>query len=510
MKTAIIYTRVSTDEQVENMSLGNQLEACEKYAEANGLEVLKVFVEEGESAKTANRPQLLALIRYCQEHKGQVSTLLVWKLDRFSRRTKDHHAIKAVLKKVGVSLASVTEPIEDTTLGRLMETMLSGFAQFDNEVRAERSIGGMAKRVEEGSWPFMAPIGYRNVKDAMNRPTLEADEKGPLVAKWLREFSKGVYTQREMHKLAWQMGITNKSGKRLVYQYTCNMLRNGVYAGIVRSKLVEGDRKGLHAGLITMSEFEANQDILTGKPRKGLLKTKMGGEWPLRGGFVVCHLCSTPITGSTPRGNGGVYLKYSCPKCRRSVTGKQVSEDKEALHRQFLERLKAVKFTDDDLLLFRATVLKRWESEYADARNARRKIDKSMQVLEEEKDTVVRNLAKTGQLAKNKRVIDQIDSELVTMQMQRGQAWEEELDRDAIVGYAANFIGNLAKMWEDAEPEYKRRFQKMIFPGGIRYDFGIGFGTAKLGLCFEVIQQIADDKSTLVGPAGFEPATKRL
>src|SRR6266851_5544821 len=146
MKKAVIYIRVSTDEQVENMSLGNQLDACQRYAESNGLEVAKVFREEGESAKTAKRPQLLALLEFCQKHKGEIHTLVVWKVDRFSRRTEDHMAIKAALKKVGVGLSSVTEPIEDTVMGRLMETVLSGFAQFDNEVRAERSVGGMVKR----------------------------------------------------------------------------------------------------------------------------------------------------------------------------------------------------------------------------------------------------------------------------------------------------------------------------------------------------------------------------
>jgi site-specific DNA recombinase len=511
MKKVVVYTRVSTDEQVENMSLGNQLEACSRYAEAQELEVVKVFREEGESAKTTKRPQLNALLEYCQKHKGEINGLVVWKVDRFSRRTEDHMYVKALLKKSGVSLMSVTEPIEDTVMGRLMETVLSGFAQFDNEVRAERSVGGMVKRLEEGSWPFHAPVGYRNVKDALGRPTIEPSEQGPKVAKWLREFLKGGYTQREMYKMAAQMGISKKSGNPLVYQYTCNMLRNGLYAGVVTSSLINGPRKGLHEPLISTEEFEAIQDILSGKRRQGIVKDAKGEEWPLRGGgFMKCALCSSAITGSNPRGNGGSYPKYSCPKCRRPITGKQVSENKEAVHREFLDRLRLIHFSEEKLSLFREVVLKRWELEYKDARQQRREIDKTSEKLEDEKDELIRNLSKTGQLERSKRVVDKIDRELVALQIQRGQLHEEELDREAIVGYAINFIRDLAKLWEDASPQHKLRFQKMVFPQGITYDFGVGFGTAKLGLCFGIMGEPDERISTLVGPAGLEPATKRL
>ena len=77
---------------------------------------------------------------------------------------------------------------------------------------------------------------------------------------------------------------------------------------------------------------------------------------------------------------------------------------------------------------------------------------------------------------------------------------------------SANFIGNVSKLWKDAAPEHRVRFQKMVFPEGISYDFGIGFGTAKLGLALEVIQEITENDSTWWGrlelnqpPSGYEP-----
>jgi DNA invertase Pin-like site-specific DNA recombinase len=176
MNNCIIYTRVSTDEQVEGKSLDNQLDACTKFAEQNRWAIAQVFTEKGVSAKTTDRAELIKLLKYCTENKGKVSHLIVWKLDRFARKAQDHLALKAVLSKVGVKVVSVTENIEDTNSGKLMETVLAAFAEFDNDVRTERTTKGIRARMDEGAWPFFAPLGYKNYKDQLSRPTLKAEE----------------------------------------------------------------------------------------------------------------------------------------------------------------------------------------------------------------------------------------------------------------------------------------------------------------------------------------------
>ncbi len=72
MVGAVIYVRVSTKEQTENLSLPTQLRACEEYCRRQGYEVLERFHEEGESAKTTDRSQLQNLLKYCRTRKGKV------------------------------------------------------------------------------------------------------------------------------------------------------------------------------------------------------------------------------------------------------------------------------------------------------------------------------------------------------------------------------------------------------------------------------------------------------
>src|SRR5687767_7559861 len=72
MVGAVIYVRVSTKEQTENLSLPTQLRACEEYCRRQGYEVLERFHEEGESAKSTDRSQLQNLLTFCRLNKGRV------------------------------------------------------------------------------------------------------------------------------------------------------------------------------------------------------------------------------------------------------------------------------------------------------------------------------------------------------------------------------------------------------------------------------------------------------
>jgi len=156
MVGAVIYVRVSTKEQTENLSLPTQLRACEEYCRRQGYEILERFHEEGESAKTTDRSQLQALLKYCRTHKGKVHFVVVYNLTRFAREKYDHFALRAHLKSLGISLRSATEPIDDTSTGKLMEGVLASFAQFDNDVRSDRTRAGMRAALELGRWTFPA------------------------------------------------------------------------------------------------------------------------------------------------------------------------------------------------------------------------------------------------------------------------------------------------------------------------------------------------------------------
>src|SRR6478752_3250012 len=198
MVGAVIYVRVSTKEQTENLSLPTQLRACEEYCRREGLNVLARFKEEGESAKTADRTELRRMLEFCRTHKDRLNFVVVFNLTRFARDKYDHFALRSHLQSLGISLRSATEPIDETSTGKLMEGVLAAFAQFDNDCRSDRTRTGMKAALELGRWTFLAPIGYVNAPRAMGKSLIPDPERAALVRRAFQDFATGRFTKHEV------------------------------------------------------------------------------------------------------------------------------------------------------------------------------------------------------------------------------------------------------------------------------------------------------------------------
>ncbi|MDB5178219.1 MAG: site-specific recombinase [Patescibacteria group bacterium] len=512
MRTAVIYTRVSSKEQVDGYSLENQLKDCQAYAEGKGLLVQAVFVEEGESAKTDQRSQFQKMILHSIKHRRDLDVVIVWKLDRFARNAGDHFAVRKLLAGYGVKLRSATEQIDETPTGKLIEGTLAIFAEFDNDIRSLRCSAGMTASVEEGCWPFSPPTGYRAVKDPQKRATLEPNEQAGLVKKLLLEFRTGKYTQKDAAKLAASIGLVGRTGKPFTQQTICNMLRNPIYAGIVRSSMVDGDVDGIHPPLISVGDHKAIQAILSGRKKAITPYAKRNEHWPLRGKALRCGDCDSSITGSAPRGSSGAYyMRYNCPKCRKSVTGKITSIANDVMHEQFEAQLAAATPTEGSLRLYREVVLRRWNQEYREAFERRKAIDRELDGIDATAITV------TDMIVDNKLDAQMGRDKHQRLKRQREQLEEEkrelkndEANKRQIVDMAIGFMADPVRFWREATVEDKQRFQKMVFPDGITYDFGNGFRTATLGLNFQLSADVAGDKSKMVATGRFELPTKSL
>ena len=162
-KKAVIYIRVSSEEQVENFSLKTQEEICRRDAKYKGYEVAQVFREEGRSAKNIiGRPVLLQMIDFCRKNKKEVKGVFVYRLDRLSRQTADYLALRKRFYEMGISLNSASEPTGNSPTEKLLETVLASFAQHDNDVRSERTKNGMRARFLMGLVTNHVPLGYIN------------------------------------------------------------------------------------------------------------------------------------------------------------------------------------------------------------------------------------------------------------------------------------------------------------------------------------------------------------
>ena len=170
-----MYVRVSSKEQVDGYSIGEQIERLEKYADAMEWDIIKTFVDPGYSGGNTDRPGLKEMIKEIE--KGGVDKVVVYKLDRLSRSQLDTlYLIEKVFLANNTDFVSMSENFDTSTpFGRAMIGILAVFAQLEREQIKERTMVGKEARAKEGKWGggSTEPIGY-NYNIA--KDLLEVDE----------------------------------------------------------------------------------------------------------------------------------------------------------------------------------------------------------------------------------------------------------------------------------------------------------------------------------------------
>jgi len=159
---AIGYVRVSTDEQVrEGVSIAAQRKRIEAYAIAKGLELVDLLMDEGLSGKNLNRPALQKLLTSCRTRT--VDHVIVWKLDRLTRRTKHLlNLVEDVFLAKNIELHSVSESLDTSTPhGRFVLTLFGGLAQMERELIGERTKSALEYKRQLGQPTSHAPLGFR-------------------------------------------------------------------------------------------------------------------------------------------------------------------------------------------------------------------------------------------------------------------------------------------------------------------------------------------------------------
>ena len=111
MEKAVIYVRVPSEEQAKHgFSIENQKKVCSEFAERNGYYIDKLFVDEGKSAKNLDRPEIQELMLYCSKKKNNIKAVIIWRLDRISRNTRDYHGIlKPLFEQKAIEYATYFE-----------------------------------------------------------------------------------------------------------------------------------------------------------------------------------------------------------------------------------------------------------------------------------------------------------------------------------------------------------------------------------------------------------------
>lgn len=299
-----IYTRVSTEEQAQQgISLEAQVKRCQGMLQGQGLSVAEVYEDAGFSAKDLRRPALQRLLADARD--GKVAGIMVWKLDRLTRNTRDLLRLEEDLKNLRVGLASVQERLDTGTAGgRFSLTLMGALSQLEREQTGERVRAVIVHKKAKGEFcGGQIPAGMRATGPNGHR-TLEVDPTwGPVVAKVWERVANGD-TLLGVARFLTESGMpTPRKGSRWAKNNVSRLLAKRLYVGV----------------LVDEATFERCRTVIDQRyaPTFGRTATNRSTchpntlrVWMLQG-IARCAHCGSALVGSCHGANRLPYLRCS-------------------------------------------------------------------------------------------------------------------------------------------------------------------------------------------------------
>ena len=326
-KRAVSYIRVSTREQAqrggseEGFSLPAQREANKRKAQSMGALVVKEFADRGESARSANRPELQKMLAYLKEDGG-IDYVIVHKLDRLARNRADDVEINRAFEEAGVRLVSTSENIDQTPGGMLLHGIMSSIAEFYSRNLANEVMKGMGEKARNGGTLGKAPLGYVNVRgrDEHGREvrTVALDEeRAPLLRLAFSEYATGNWTVSQLADHLNTLGLSipptpRRCAKPITATRLHKILRHPYYKGVISFQGVE--YAGAHEPLVDEETWSQVQAMLDSH--------RYGERQRIHNHFlkstVVCGQCGARLSVQNAKNSKGtIYPYFVCARrCR--------------------------------------------------------------------------------------------------------------------------------------------------------------------------------------------------
>jgi site-specific DNA recombinase len=518
MKKAIIYIRVSTDEQAERgHSLAYQEDKLRKYCELKNIEVVQ-FYKDDHSAKTFDRPAFNQLLENVKKNKQEASLLLFIKWDRFSRNTGDAYYMINVLNRLGVEPQAIEQPLDlNVPENKIMLAFYLASPEVENDRRALNVISGMRRARKEGRFLGMAPKGYLNQRDEANKPIIVPD---PISSSLIREaFEQVAQGTKPVFTILEEL---QQKGLKCSKSNMWHVLTNPVYYGGVEVSTFKDEPYeivvGRHEAIITQELFENVQDVLFNRKRKVPVKNTKKEELPLRG-LLKCKVCGGNLTGSASKNRlKQSYFYYHCRlKCNERFRAELAND-------WILSELKKLQITQD----LADVIKKNCKEIFTTNEDDRKKEIQKKNIEIELNKTRIQNAQQMmldgGLDAQDYREIKaRYEPEIATLKRELLSYNSINIKLDEYLSYALDLLQNIDKLFIDADLDGKQNLLCSIFPEKIIFDKN-ECRTPKLNEAVSLILNTAKDlmskkkglskckseKSYRVIPLGFEPKTPSL
>ncbi len=465
MKTAVIYTRVSTDEQAKHdLSLPFQREKCNEFAKANGYVVIKEFEDAGKSARTADRPALLEMISFISEH--EVDGLIIHKSDRLSRDMADFWTIKKILNDKKVKLMSVSENFnDDNPADQFLMGIMSAQAQFYSANLGFEVKKGVSQKIKNGWWPTFAPIGYENYGEKHKRYIRPVHDIAKLVLYAFQLFASGDYSITSLTETLQKKGMLSTEGKPISRSAVSRMLRNPIYYG--EFDWLGELHKGKHEPIITKQLFDTVQQLLDIRKVKGTRDRTH--NFMLRG-HVYCS-CGSRLVGEQKvkkylNGKQQEFFYFGCKSRKKTKNCSKNYVRMEVLEQLVSEEFKKIEFTED----FKKDVIKTAKSILAEVRETESEEEKIIKNRISKIKTRMKNAEddRMDRIVSSDEFTDiymRLKEELSIAMADLSNIQNDHTDKVKILDNILSLSENIYSSYIKADAILKRKYLRMFFEG---------------------------------------------
>ena len=327
MKTAVAYTRYSSDNQREE-SIEAQLYDIKKYAQSEGIAIMDYYSDEATSGLSTNRPGFKQMIEDVIT-KGGIDYIIVHKVDRFSRDKYQSAIYKEKLSRRGVKVLYAAQKLADTPEGGLMESILEGFSQYYSDNLSQETRKGLYTNARKALYNGgVIPFGFAIDED---KHYILAPREAAGVRLIFELFLK-VYSQREIAAVMNEHGYKTRYNRPFTVYSVTYILSNPKYMGVYEYGRLEhrysenGKRtvaierpsseivrlEDALPAIITKAQFLEVQEMI--RTRRNARSPRQKIDYPLKG--LIFTADGHTMSGATSKGRGyyrskktGVYIR---------------------------------------------------------------------------------------------------------------------------------------------------------------------------------------------------------
>jgi site-specific DNA recombinase len=312
-KRTVVYARQSRTRISDLSSCQAQVDMCRDVASQRSLDVSQVFSDEGQSSEKLDRPALKQLIAAVKA--GQVNRLIVYSIDRLTRRLVHLHTLLELFEAYEVELVVVTDPnYSNSAVSRLMTNIVAAASEFQQDLTRERMADMRAALKRQGKRVAgRVPFGYQ--ADPNTKKLLVDPEPAIIVRDFFELASKGARPS-ELANLANLSDWNDQNGEsgKWTARRILKLLQNTTYLGKIYGP--HSTLPGEHEAVVNAAIFDAVQNELSARKTRG----ENSGKQTRRKnphqanllGLLVCGQCNRPMTTSVSHRGTIRYISYRC------------------------------------------------------------------------------------------------------------------------------------------------------------------------------------------------------